>query len=81
MALVLISVIVLVIPQLFEIVTLGSREQLPVDFVSIVGASVLMVAGFATAVLHRHRFSMFDAFSRRACGIAILRAFLGPRSR
>ncbi|MEC7643226.1 MAG: hydrogen gas-evolving membrane-bound hydrogenase subunit E, partial [Pseudomonadota bacterium] len=64
MALVLISVIVLVIPQLFEIVTLeGSREQLPVDFVSIVGASVLMVAGFATAVLHRHRFIMLMMLS------------------
>ncbi|OIM98195.1 monovalent cation/H+ antiporter subunit A [Idiomarina sp. MD25a] len=64
MALVLIAVIVLVIPQLFDIVSLeGTRPQQPIDFVSIVGASVLMVAGFATAILHRHRFIMLMMLS------------------
>ncbi|NQZ05135.1 monovalent cation/H+ antiporter subunit A [Idiomarina sp.] len=64
MALVLIAVVVLVIPQLFDIVSLeGARPQQPVDFVSIVGASVLMVAGFATAIMHRHRFIMLMMLS------------------
>lgn len=56
MAFLLVFVLILVIPELAQMEQLtGSREQLPIDAVSLIGAIVLMLAAFATAMLHRQR--------------------------
>ncbi len=56
MAALLIICLVFVIPELVNIKALtGDRPQLPVDFISLVGAIALILAAFGTAIFHRQR--------------------------
>lgn len=55
-AFLLVFTLVVVIPELADIMELsGSRPQLPIDAVSLVGAVLLMLAAISTAMLHRQR--------------------------
>ncbi|RUO62845.1 multisubunit potassium/proton antiporter, PhaA subunit /multisubunit potassium/proton antiporter, PhaB subunit [Pseudidiomarina planktonica] len=56
MALLFAIVLIFLLPELIAIQSLtGSRPQLPIDTVSMVGAIILILASLGTAVLHRQR--------------------------
>lgn len=56
LALLFVIVLIFLLPELATMQALtGSREQLPIDTVSMVGAIVLILASLGTAILHRQR--------------------------
>ncbi|RUO75517.1 monovalent cation/H+ antiporter subunit A [Pseudidiomarina taiwanensis] len=74
-AAVLVLVLVFVTPELVELQSLrGDKSQLPIDAISLIGAIILMLAAFGTAMLHRQRLTSLLMLS--VVGLMVSLAFI-----